>query len=108
MPQVVQYDWLVAREDSCVREYLAYASVEKGLSKNSISAYRRDLARLSKFLAELGVEVSDASNSDLREFLAELFNSGMSARSVARWADRRGCRRRTSACVWRWGSSPTS
>ena len=85
LPQAVQYDWLVAQADSSVQEFLAYASVEKGLSANSIAAYRRDLTRLSEFLAGRDVRVPDASNADLRSFLDALYGAGLSGRSVARY-----------------------
>ncbi len=85
LPQAVQYDWLVAQADSSVQEFLAYASVEKGLSANSIAAYRRDLTRLSEFLAGRDVRVPGASNADLRSFLDALYGAGLSGRSVARY-----------------------
>ena len=84
-PQALLYDWLVGQADSSLREYLAYASVEKGLSANSIAAYRRDLTRLSEFLAARDMQVSGADNADLRDFLDGLFEAGLSARSVARY-----------------------
>ena len=85
LPQAVLYDWLVGQADSSVREFLAYASVEKGLSANSIAAYRRDLTRLSEFLTARDKEVSGADHADLRGFLDGLFEAGLSARSVARY-----------------------
>lgn len=84
-PQAVRYDWLVGRADSSLQEFLAYASVEKGLSANSIAAYRRDLTRLSEFLAGRDAYVSGASNADLRGFVDGLYEAGLSARSVARY-----------------------
>lgn len=85
LPQAVRYDWPVERADSSLQEFLAYASVEKGLSANSIAAYRRDLTRLSEFLAGRDARVSGASNADLRGFLDGLYEAGLSARSVARY-----------------------
>lgn len=85
VPQAVRYDWRVERADSSLQEFLAYASVEKGLSANSIAAYRRDLTRLSEFLAGRDARVSGASNADLRGFLDGLYEAGLSARSVARY-----------------------
>ena len=85
LPQAVRYDWPVERADSSLQEFLAYASVEKGLSANSIAAYRRDLTRLSEFLAGRDAYVSGASNADLRGFLDGLYEAGLSARSVARY-----------------------
>ena len=85
LPQAVQYDWPVAQADSPVQEFLAYASVEKGLAANSIAAYRRDLTRLAEFLAGRDVAVPGASNADLRSFLDTLYGAGLSGRSVARY-----------------------
>lgn len=85
LPQAVQYDWLVAQADSSVQEFLAYASVEKGLSANSIAAYRRDLTRLTEFLAGRDMGVPGASNADLRGFLDALYGAGLTGRSVARY-----------------------
>ena len=72
-------------DDASLREYLAYVSVEKGLSANSIAAYRRDLTRLSRFLAERKLDLLKADGTHLREFLSTLYQAGLSARSVARY-----------------------
>ena len=40
--------------DRAAREYLAHLAVERGLSANTVSAYRRDLARYVAFLAARG------------------------------------------------------
>ncbi|MGN7701345.1 site-specific tyrosine recombinase XerD [Cellulosimicrobium sp. 22601] len=40
--------------DRAVREYLAHLAVERGLSANTVAAYRRDLARYVAFLASRG------------------------------------------------------
>ncbi|MCY4189585.1 MAG: site-specific tyrosine recombinase XerD [Bryobacterales bacterium] len=75
----------MAQEDSSLQEFLDYISIERGLSANSIAAYRRDLTRLSKSLAGRDVRLSAASNADLRGFLDTLYGSGLSGRSVARY-----------------------
>ena len=75
----------MGQADPSLREFLAYASVEKGLSENSIAAYRRDLTRLSRFLSTREMQVSGADNADLRDFLDGLYEAGLSARSVARY-----------------------
>ncbi len=70
--------------ETIVREYLDYCRVEKGLSANSLQAYRRDLARLAGFLQERGRSIRRADNVDLRAFLDSLYEAGLSARSIAR------------------------
>ncbi len=70
--------------ETSVREYLDYCRIEKGLSANSLQAYRRDLARLADFLQARGRSVRQAESLDLRAFLDSLYEAGLSARSVAR------------------------
>ena len=70
--------------ETSVGEYLDYCRVEKGLSTNSLQAYRRDLARLADFLQLRGRPVRQADSLDLRAFLDSLYADGLSARSVAR------------------------
>ena len=70
--------------ETSVGEYLDYCRVEKGLSTNSLQAYRRDLARLADFLQLRGRPVRQADGLDLRAFLDSLYADGLSARSVAR------------------------
>jgi integrase/recombinase XerD len=44
---------------AAVRDYLAHLQVERGLSANTLGAYRRDLARYVRFLALRGIEQPD-------------------------------------------------
>lgn len=67
-----------------IQEYLDYCRVEKGLSSNSLQAYRRDLARLAEFLQARKRPICQADNHDLRAFLDSLYEAGLGARSVAR------------------------
>ena len=83
--QLVYYDGLVKRMDPSLREFLAYSSTEKGLSGNTLAAYRRDLTRLAAFLKKRETDLASASGSDLAAFLDSLFRDGLGARSVARY-----------------------
>jgi integrase/recombinase XerD len=61
------------------------ASVEKGLAKNTIEAYSRDLNRLAEFLIRQGISSwLKVESIHLRSYLAALKRSGLSPRSVAR------------------------
>ncbi len=71
--------------DEAIKEFLAFASVERGLSPNSVAAYTRDLGRLAAFLADRDLVPAKASAADLRAFLASLYDAGLSGRSVARY-----------------------
>jgi integrase/recombinase XerD len=53
-------------------DFLAYLELERGLSRNTLSAYASDLAQLSLFLRERGMTPLLAQHSDLAAFLSGL------------------------------------
>jgi integrase/recombinase XerD len=66
--------------------YLRQLSIERGLSKNTILSYRRDLANYQRFLEERAISsLSSVSEQDVTSYVQWLVQSrGMSASSVAR------------------------
>ena len=58
--------------------------LEKGLSANTLAAYRSDLESLARWCALKGVEPLDCDRAALLDFLAEGLRTGRSARSAAR------------------------
>jgi integrase/recombinase XerD len=67
-----------------VREYLSYLHVEKGLAKNSIESYERDLGRLAPLLELERTGFLELTPRQLRTFIADLSREGLSPTSVAR------------------------
>jgi integrase/recombinase XerD len=74
-----------------VERFLDYLAVERGLSRNTLDAYRRDLQRYQAFLAGRGiVDLARAGEGDIAAFVADLSASeyapgkGYRASSVAR------------------------
>jgi integrase/recombinase XerD len=69
-----------------VDEYLRHLSIERGLAKNTISAYRRDLSGYLLFLEKLNIsnpnEVSEGTVSDYLKSIAE--SGVLASNSVAR------------------------
>ena len=53
-------------------DFLAYLELERGLSRNTLDAYRSDLLQLGVFLDRRGVRATEAQHGDLAAFLAEL------------------------------------
>jgi integrase/recombinase XerD len=53
-------------------DFLAYLELERGLSRNTLEAYRSDLLQFGRFLERRGVGVRSASHNDLAAFLSEL------------------------------------
>jgi integrase/recombinase XerD len=65
-------------------DFLAYLELERGLSRNTLEAYRSDLLQFGGFLQRRGVSVTAATHGDLAAFLAELSGGGSSRSSSAR------------------------
>jgi integrase/recombinase XerD len=55
-----------------VLDFLAYLEFERGLSRNTLEAYRSDLLQFGAFLQRRGIGVLAAEHGDLSAFLAEL------------------------------------
>src|SRR6266508_245896 len=71
--------------DAQVDAFLAYVTVEKGLAANTVEAYGRDLAALSRYLATQDVhDVRAAGSRHLIGFLSARRDQGLSVRSQAR------------------------
>src|SRR5262249_45290634 len=64
--------------------FLNYLRVEKGLSSNTISAYRQDLEKLVSFADSLGKDVLSIERGDVIRFIKSLFESGLGPRSINR------------------------
>ena len=66
------------------RSFLQYLEVERGLSENTLTAYRRDLGKLEAFARSTGQKLEELTASDMRGFLRQLHRQGLSHRSIAR------------------------
>ncbi len=55
-----------------VLEFLAHLELERGLSRNTLQAYRSDLLQFGEFLRRRGVDPLRAGHGDLAAFLSEL------------------------------------
>jgi integrase/recombinase XerD len=67
-----------------VREFLTYIQVEKGLSRNTLESYRRDLARLQAWSEGRGTPTHQLDRKDVREWIASMSRAGLAASSVSR------------------------
>ena len=67
-----------------VRAFVNSLRVEKGLSENTIQAYRRDMVKFMAFASERHLQTADIERSHVVEFLASLYRKGLDSRSVAR------------------------
>ncbi len=66
-------------------EFLNYLSVERGLSKNTISSYGSDLLSFLDYLESKGiVDIGKIERNDITEHLLRLKDNGLSGNSVSR------------------------
>lgn len=67
-----------------IREYLLFVRVEKGLAKNSLESYGRDLAKLRVWSEKNGLDLLKLTRNDLREWLMDLSRASISENSKRR------------------------
>jgi integrase/recombinase XerD len=65
LPEARPYEHLVL-------DFLAYLEFERGLSRNTLEAYRSDLLQFGRFLEARGADAIGASAADVSDFLVEL------------------------------------
>ncbi|HEX7245638.1 MAG TPA: site-specific tyrosine recombinase XerD [Solirubrobacterales bacterium] len=61
-----------SRFESLVLDFLSYLELERGLSRNTLDAYRTDLLQYGEFLTGRHLDALEAGPADIGEFLAGL------------------------------------
>jgi len=67
-----------------ISSFLTHVRVEKGLSSNTVSAYRRDLVKFDEFARKRMLSLEAVSRDDLVDFLACLYRQKLESKTVAR------------------------
>jgi len=67
-----------------ILSFLNYLRVEKGLTPNTIQAYRRDIEKFSAFIGERKLKLTEVTRGEVVDFLASLYHRKLDSRSVAR------------------------
>jgi integrase/recombinase XerD len=70
--------------EELVDQFLDAIWMERGLSANTLGAYRADLMTLRRGLSEHNILIEQAEKADLLEFIARRVESGAKPRSTAR------------------------
>jgi len=70
--------------DPAVSRFIDAVWMERGLSSNTLAAYRADLTALARWLGERGREISVTTRADLMDFIAFRVQAGARPRSTAR------------------------
>ena len=69
---------------STIAAFLTHVRVERGLSANTVTAYRRDLLKFDDFAKKRKLTLESVSRDNLVEFLASLYRQKLESRTVAR------------------------
>ncbi len=71
--------------DEFIREFMDFISVERGLSKNTLESYGRDLAKYAEYLKKDGItDLNRVKRTQIQDFLMSLKDSKLNASSIAR------------------------
>ena len=60
------------RFESLLLDFLSYLELERGLSRNTLNAYRTDLLQYGEYLSAHDRDALEASAADVADFLADL------------------------------------
>ena len=77
-------DTIAADDLKLLEHFLDHLWMEHGLTENTLSAYRNDLAGFSLWLANDRGGLKTAGSTEIQRYLAEKFNAGYKSRSSAR------------------------
>jgi integrase/recombinase XerD len=69
---------------AAISAFLMHVKVEKGLSANTVAAYRRDLVKFEQFAKKRKLTLQAVTRDDLVDFLAGLYREKLESRTVAR------------------------
>ncbi len=67
-----------------IKDFVSYLKIERGLAQNSVSAYTNDVIKLQNYAEAQDLAPMDVQLHHLQQFILDLFDLGLSARSQAR------------------------
>ena len=70
--------------DRYIKDFVSFLKIEKGLAENSVFAYQNDVNKLREFCDDKKIAPTAVSFDHLKEFVATLYDLGLSARTQAR------------------------
>ncbi|MFC1644205.1 site-specific tyrosine recombinase XerD [Candidatus Omnitrophota bacterium] len=67
-----------------IEHFIHFLEVERGVSQNTVQAYKRDLQKFAGYIGKTGKNVSRVKREDLTGFLMYLKDQGLSSSTIAR------------------------
>ena len=83
-PAMAKVDNIPAHDRRLLEQFLDHLWMEHGLTENTLSAYRNDLAGFAGWLAGKDSQLVSVSTGDVQHYLADKFEQGYKSRSSAR------------------------
>lgn len=81
---MARIDTIPAHDQKLLEQFIDHLWMEHGLSENTLSAYRNDLAGFAGWLASAQNQLPEAGTGDVQNYLASKFQQGYKSRSSAR------------------------
>ena len=73
------------KEDHYLGSFFTFLYVEKGLSKNTVDAYKNDLKDFLSWLNKINIQdYKKVTETEINEYVAHLFKNGLKSSSVNR------------------------
>jgi integrase/recombinase XerD len=67
-----------------IDNFIYFLEVERGVSRNTVESYRRDLEKFAEYIKKARKDVSDVTRDDIVKFLMHLKDTGLSPTTIAR------------------------
>ena len=67
-----------------ISAFFIFLNDEKGFSDHTIKSYKNDINKFLNFLLERKIELKEVSKIDIRDFLADQYDLGLSKKTIAR------------------------
>jgi len=67
-----------------ISAFFIFLNDEKGFSDHTIKSYKNDINKFLNFLSERKIELKEVSKIDIRDFLADQYDLGLSKKTIAR------------------------
>jgi integrase/recombinase XerD len=67
-----------------IKDFVSFLKIERGLAENSILAYQNDVSKLMDFAVAYSTGPTDLTSAQLKVFVKQLYDLGLSARTQAR------------------------
>ncbi len=74
----------ISQDYSLIDKFIEFIKLEKGLSKNTVDAYRRDLSQYFSFLKKINKDIHTVTPQDITDFLWQLKEENLKSSSIYR------------------------